>query len=749
MNRIMMKSVALALIFVPLISLKVLAAQTAPSGSVEEKVEKLLSQMTLEEKIGQMTQYHEYEKLGAQTVPDVTAGKTGSLLNTFGAKNINEAQRIAVEKSRLHIPLLFGLDVIHGYKTIFPIPLAEDCAWDPDLLEKCAATSAHEAYAAGIRWTFAPMVDVSRDPRWGRIAEGSGEDPTLGSRMAVARVKGFQGKNLSDSGSIAACAKHFVGYGAAEAGRDYNTTDLSEVTLRNVYLPPFKAAVDTGVRTFMSAFNDLNGIPTSGNRHTLRDILKGEWAFNGFVVSDWASLEQMVDHGYARDKEDAALKGLTAGVDMDMVCNVYKDYLPDLVKKHPELLLLVDDAVRRILRVKFELGLFDNPYTDETKEASAMLTPKALDLSLEEAHQSIVLLKNENALLPLSKNVKTIAVIGSLADSKRDPLGSWDCKGEDALDKVSTVLNAIKKKVSSRTQVLYDPGVEVSKDSPQSAIDNAVATAKKADVVVVVAGETQDMSGEASSRAFLNLPGKQEEMVKAIQATSVPVVLVLMNGRPLTIPWEAENLPAIVESWFLGTRHGEAIADVLFGDFNPSGKLAVSFPRSVGQIPVYYAHMNTGRPMDEKVHYTSKYEDSPNSPQYPFGFGLSYTQFKYGALQMDKKELVAEGSTEPLKVSATITNTGKRAGTEVVQLYIRQLTGSLTQPVRRLVDFKRVTLSPGETQKVEFKLNPSQLAFLDEKGGSHVEEGTFYLWVAKDAEDETLKGEFKVVFGNR
>ena len=742
-----MKPIALLLIFVPLIPLKAFADPAIPSRSIEEKVKALLSQMTLEEKVGQMTQYHEYEKLGDQTVPDVTAGKVGSLLNTFGSKNTNQAQKVAVEKSRLHIPLLFGLDVIHGYKTIFPIPLAEDCAWDPELLEKCAATSAHEAYAAGIRWTFAPMVDVSRDPRWGRIAEGSGEDPYLGSRMAVARVKGFQGKNLSDTGSIAACAKHFVGYGADEAGRDYNTTDMSEVTLRNVYLPPFKAAADAGVRTYMSAFNDLNGVPTSGNRHTLRDILKGEWNFDGFVVSDWASLEQMIDHGYARDKEDAALKGATAGVDMDMVCNVYKDHLPGLVKKKSELSLVIDDAVRRILRVKVELGLFDHPYTDEEKEASSMLTPQALDLSLKEACQSIVLLKNEKNLLPLSKNMKTIAVIGSLADSKRDPLGSWDCKGEDALDKVSTILDAIKKKVPAQTQVLYDPGVEVNKDSPQSAIDNAVAAAKKADIAVVVAGETQDMSGEASSRAFLNLPGRQEEMVKAIQATGVPVVLVLMNGRPLTIPWEAENLPAIVESWFLGTRHGEAVADVLFGDFNPTGRLAVSFPRSVGQIPVYYAHMNTGRPMDEKVHYTSKYQDSPNSPQYHFGFGLSYTSFKYADLQLDKEVLGAKD--DHLQVTAAITNKGKRTGTEVVQLYIRQLTGSLTQPVRRLVDFKKVTLSPGETRKVEFKIEPSQLAFLDDKGISHIEEGAFYLWVAKDAEDETLKGEFKVVSGGR
>jgi beta-glucosidase len=719
------------------------AASSLSSSDADAKIKTLLSQMTLEEKIGQMTQYHQSEKLEDKTKPELRGGKIGSILNLFGAKNTNKAQQIAVKESRLHIPLLFGLDVIHGYKTIFPIPLAEDCTWNPDLVEKCSAAAAYEASAAGVRWTFAPMVDVCRDPRWGRIAEGSGEDPFLGSQMAAARVKGFQGKNLSDPGSIAACAKHFAGYGAAEAGRDYNTTDMSEVTLQNVYLPPFKAAVDSGVETLMSAFNDLNGIPASGNKHTIRDILKNDWKFEGFVVSDWDSLEQMVDHGYALDKKDAALKGVEAGVDMDMVCNVYKDYIPELIKEKRLPLSMVDDAVKRILKVKYDLGLFGNPYTDEGKEKTSMLTPQALALSLEDARQSIVLLKNEKSLLPLSKNRKAIAVIGLLADSKRDALGSWDCKGEEALDKVSTVLSGIKNKVSAQTQVLYDPGVEINKDCPQSMIENAVATAKKADVAIVVAGETQDMSGEASSRTSLSLPGRQEEMVKAIQATGVPVVLVLMNGRPLTIPWEAENVPAIVESWFLGTQHGAAVADVLFGDFNPSGKLVASFPRNVGQIPVYYAHMNTGRPIDEKLHFTSKYMDSPNTPQYPFGFGLSFTSFAYANLKLDKKSLSGNEANDALRVTADIKNTGKRTGDEIVQLYIRQLTASLTQPVRKLVDFKRVTLEPGETRKIEFILKSSQLAFDDQNGKQRLEDGLFHLWVSRDSADEALKDHFQ------
>ncbi|HJT25540.1 MAG TPA: glycoside hydrolase family 3 N-terminal domain-containing protein, partial [bacterium] len=621
-----------------------LPKKPARFSGIDAKVETLLKKMTLEEKIGQMIQYSPWKSTEDKIKGEIAQDKVGSLLNVFGAPRANEFQKIAVEKSRLHIPLLFGLDVIHGYKTIFPIPLAEDCAWNPDLLEKCAHVAAQEASAAGVKWTFAPMVDVSREPRWGRISEGSGEDPVLGAILAAARVKGFQGEHLSDTNSIAACAKHFVGYGAPVAGREYNTTDMSEVTLREIHLPPFKAAVDAGVETLMSAFNDLNGVPASGNQHTLRDILKGEWKFQGFVVSDWASVQQLVSHGFAANDKDAAAKGVLAGVDMDMQSHVYGDYLAQLVKEKKISPRLIDDAVRRILKVKYELGLFDNPYTDESKEADLTLTQDSLNLALQEAEQSIVLLKNEKNLLPLSKDTKTIAVIGSLADSQKDPLGSWHCRGEDALDKVSTVLSGIQAEVSKDTKVLYSPGVGTTNEAgTDKALSEAVDTAKRAQVAIVVAGETQDMSGEASARTSLDLPGRQEEMIKAIQSAGVPVVLVLMNGRPLTIPWEAEHLPAIVESWFLGTRQGDALAAVLFGDVNPSGKLVVTFPRNLGQVPIYYAQMNTGRPGIGKEKWESKYIDCPNTPQYPFGFGLSYTQFDYANLNVDSKTVKPSG----------------------------------------------------------------------------------------------------------
>jgi beta-glucosidase len=711
-------------------------------SSIDAKVKSLLAKMTLEEKIGQLVQYSPWKSTEDKIKGETAEGKVGSLLNVFGAKNANEYQKIAVEKTRLHIPLLLGLDVIHGYKTIFPIPLAEDCAWNPDLLEKCEAVAAQEASAAGVRWTFAPMVDVSREPRWGRISEGSGEDPTLGSVLAAARVRGFQGKHLNDPGSIAACAKHFVGYGAPVAGREYNTTDMSEVTLREIHLPPFKAAVETGVETLMSAFNDLNGVPASGNGHTIREILKGEWGFKGFVVSDWASVQQLVSHGYAADDKEAALKGMLAGVDMDMQSNVYEDHIAQLIKERKLPLDKVNDAVRRILKVKYDLGLFDNPYTDESKEADLTLTQDSLSLALQEAEQSIVLLKNEKGLLPLSKEVKSIAVIGSLADSTKDPLGSWHCRGEDALDKVSTVLSGIKSKVSPDTKVLYAPGVGTAPDAADKALSEAVETAKKAQVAVVVAGETQDMSGEAAARTSIDLPGRQEEMLKAIQATGVPVVLVLMNGRPLTIPWEAEHLPAIVETWFLGTQHGNAVADVLFGNTNPSGKLVVTFPRNLGQIPLYYAQMNTGRPNIGKEKWESKYIDSPNSPQYPFGFGLSYTQFDYGNLALSSKSL---GRTGEIKVTVDVKNSGKVAGTEVVQLYIHDLAASITQPVRKLVDFKRVELAPGESMTVEFTLPAKKLGFYNEQGKYVVEPGKFNLWVAKDSSDSALQGDFELV----
>ncbi len=710
----------------------------AKMSSVDLRVNNLLAKMSLEEKIGQLVQYSPWKSTEEKIQGETAQGGVGSLLNVFGALNTNTWQKIAMEKSRLHIPILFGLDVIHGYKTIFPIPLAEDCAWDPALLEKCEGVAAQEASAAGVRWTFAPMVDVSREPRWGRISEGSGEDPYLGSVLAAARVRGFQGKDLKEPHSIAACAKHFVGYGAPVAGREYNTTDMSEVTLREIHLPPFKAAVEAGVRTLMSAFNDLNGVPASGNKHTIRDILKGEWSFKGFVVSDWASVQQLVTHGYAKDDKDAALKGMLAGVDMDMQSKVYKDYLAQLYKEGKLPLSVINESVRRILRVKFELGLFDHPYTNESQENELTMTSGSLATALQEAERSMVLLKNEKDLLPLSKDLKTVAVIGSLADSQKDPLGPWHCRGEDVMDKVSTVLSGIKSKVSKDTQVLYSPGVGTG-DSTDKALQEAVDTARKAQVAIVVAGETQDMSGEAAARTSLDLPGRQEEMIKAIQATGVPVVLVLMNGRPLTIPWEAEHVPAILESWFLGHQHGQAVAEALFGDFNPSGRLVVTFPRNVGQIPIYYAQKNTGRPNIGKEKWESKYIDSPNTPLFPFGFGLSYTTFEYSDLSLSAKSLRPNDS---IQVTVTVKNTGKVAGDEVVQLYLREAAASITQPVRKLVDFQKVQLEPGASQQVQFTLPGSKLSFFNEQGRPTFEPGNFSLWVAKDALDPGLTDSF-------
>ncbi len=722
------------------------AKPAAKASSADEKARALLYKMTLDEKVGQMVQYScrgNWEFTETVQKDWAAEGMIGSFLNVTGAAQTNGYQKYVMENSRLHIPLLFGLDVIHGYRTIFPVPLAEDCCWDPDLLEKCASAAAHEASAAGVRWTFAPMVDVSRDPRWGRICEGSGEDPFLGSVLAAARVRGFQGKSLSDPGSIAACAKHYVGYGAAEAGREYNTTDMSEIALREIYLPPFKAAVDAGVVSIMSAFNDLSGVPASGNSHTIREILKGEWGFQGFVVSDWASVKELVSHGYAADDPEAVQKGVLAGVDMDMQSGIYHNYLADIAKKNKVPMKLIDDAVLRILKVKYELGLFDKPYADEEKELSAMTTPENLDLALAEARESIVLLKNEKNLLPLSKNIKTVAVIGTLADSKKDALGAWHCRGEEAMEKVVTILDGIKAEVSSQTRVLYAAGVSpAAEDAPQNLIDEAVNTARQADVAIVVAGELQNMSGEAASRTSISLPGRQEEMIRAIQKTGVPVVLVLMNSRPLAIPWEAENIPSIVESWFLGHTQGSAVAQVLFGDFNPSGRLVVTFPRSLGQVPIYYAQKNTGRPGKADDKWTSRYIDSPNTPQFPFGFGLSYTEFEYANLEITP---VTPTTKEGLKVKADITNTGKNAGTEIVQVYIQDIAADITQPIRKLVDFKRLTLAPGEKKTVEFNLPASKFGYYNEKGRFVVKPGRFNIWVARNAADSSLFAGFRLV----
>ncbi|MCA1603456.1 MAG: glycoside hydrolase family 3 C-terminal domain-containing protein, partial [Acidobacteria bacterium] len=597
-------------------------------------------------------------------------------------KVTNELQNVAMEESRLKIPLLFGFDVIHGYRTIFPIPLGEASSWDPAAVERAAAIAAAETRAAGVHWTFAPMVDIARDPRWGRIMEGSGEDPFLGSAMARARVLGFQGRDYSAPDKVLACAKHWVAYGAAEAGRDYNTTDLSEWTLREVYFPPFKAALDAGAGTFMSAFNALNGVPTSANPFTLTKVLRSEWKFDGFVVSDYTAVEELIKHGVAANETEAAHAALNAGVDMEMVSRLYNKHGAQLLKEGRVSSSTIDEAVRRILRIKFRLGLFDHPYADEARERRVIFSPEKRAAAREIAARSMILLKNDNVILPLSKNVRSIGLIGPLADSQKDMIGAWsgDGRAEDAV----TLLQGIKSKLGPQAKINYAKGCEITGDKTDG-FDEAVRAAKGSDVVILAIGESAEMSGEASSRSSLDLPGRQLDLVKAVQATGKPVVVVLMNGRPLTVNWIAENTPAILETWFAGTEAGNAIADVLFGDVNPGGKLPVTFPRSVGQIPLYYNHMNTGRPPDPNSKWTSKYLDIDWKPLFPFGYGLSYTQFALSNLQLSAPGIRPDGN---LTVSVDVQNTGRRTGDEVVQLYIRDVAASRTRPVKELKGFE-------------------------------------------------------------
>lgn len=700
-------------------------------SSIPRKVEALLKRMTLEEKIGQMSQYH---LLTDETRGHIKSGKTGSLLNVRGAKDTNAAQKIAVEQSRLKIPLIFGNDVIHGYSTIFPIPMGEAASWDLGLIGRAARIAATEARAAGTHWTFAPMVDIARDARWGRIAEGAGEDTHLGSEIAKARVRGFQGKDLSAADTLAACAKHFVAYGAAEAGRDYNTVDISPRTLEEVYLPPFKAAIDAGVRTFMSAFNDLNGTPASGNRYTLTEVLRNRWKFTGFVVSDWNSVWELPVHGVEADAAGAGERAVNAGVDMDMYGDIYRKHLATSVKKGRVSRKTLDESVRRILRVKFELGLFDHPYTDPALETRIALAPAHLEAAREGARSSMVLLKNEGVVLPLAKGAGSIAVVGPLADDRNAPLGTWVCEGKP--DRVVTVLEGIRAVAGDRVRHVIK-GCEVE-GGTTDAIADAAFVAGKADVIVAVVGETAEMSGEGGCRTDLGLPGHQEALLKALHATGKPVVMVLLNGRPMSFPWAAETLPAILVAWHPGTMAGHAVADVLFGVHNPSGKLPVSFPRRVGQVPIYYNHRSTGRPPLATDRTTSKYLDVPNTPQYPFGFGLSYTTFTYANLKLSSSKLTRGGS---LSVSAEVKNTGKRFGAEVVQLYVRDVVASMTRPVKELKGFRKVALEPGGSTRVIFTLTAADLMFCDANLKWVAEPGAFTVWVGPSSA-EGLEGSF-------
>lgn len=717
--------VRILLVLILFLSFLQIEGQSKHVENNEARIKAILTKMTLEEKIGQLNQYN-FDKANLEA--DVTAGNVGSVISESDPQRIQRLQHIAVENSRLHIPLLFGHDVIHGFRTIFPIPLGLASSWDPSVIERMARISANEASASGIRWTFSPMVDVARDPRWGRISEGAGEDTFLQSQLAAAYVHGYQGKDLSDPTSIAACVKHFVGYGAAEAGRDYNSVDMSESTLRDIYLPPFKAALDAGALTLMTSFNTLNGVPATADPFTIRQVLRREWGFRGVVVSDFNAIIELVPHGVASDKKSAAQEAFTAGVDMDMASSAYLDNLPRLVREGKVQLSSIDDAVRRILRLKFALGLFDNPYSDPTLLPNRLLTKENRTAAREIAEKSMVLLKNDGNVLPFSKTLRSVAVIGPLADSKIDMLGNWYATGEP--DSAVTVLTAVRRQIGNNGRVLYSNGGEVTASS-EDQIKEAVATAQQADAVLLVLGEKGSMSGESASRADLDLPGDQERLLEAVAATGKPVALVLMNGRPLTLSSAAEHVPAILEAWFPGTEGGNAVADIVFGDVNPSGKLPVTFPRNMGQIPIYYNELNTGRPLESEADkkYKSAYLDSPNTPLYPFGFGLSYTRFKYSDLHVAGPDANGE-----LHAKVQVKNIGDRAGDEIVQVYSRDLVASVARPVRELKAFRRVTLAASESKTVEFKIARSSLGFWDPKARYVVEPGRFSLSIGSSSE---------------
>jgi beta-glucosidase len=720
------------------------APQAAPAPGSDAFLESLLAEMTLEEKLGQLTQMRGRWSDTGPYVPEggedeIRRGEVGSFLGVFGAETTRELQRIAVEESRLGIPLLFAHDVIHGFRTVFPVPLAEAASWNPQAVEGAARIAAVEAAAHGLHWTYAPMVDVARDPRWGRVVEGAGEDPFLGSVMAAARVRGFQGGDLSRPDTLLATPKHFAAYGAAEGGRDYDVAEVSERTLREIYLPPFRAAVEAGAGSVMAAFNEVAGIPMHAHRRLLTDVLRGEWGFDGVVVSDFTGVQELIAHGVAATPAEAGALALRAGVDVDMVSRIYLEHLPAAVRAGELAEAEVDEAVLRALRAKQELGLFEDPYryADPARERAVALAPEHLEAARGLARESIVLLRNQGGVLPLARDLSRIAVVGALADSARAALGSWVGAGREE-DAVS-VLEGIRRAVSPGTEVLYAPGADV-RGGDSSGFAAAVAAAERSDAVVLVVGEDHDMSAEAASRASLDLPGVQLELAKRLHATGRPLVVVLMNGRPLAIPWLAEHAPAILEAWYLGVRMGPAVADVLFGDHNPSGKLPVTFPRTVGQVPIYYNHKRTGRPPDPDQKYTSKYLDVHWTPLYPFGHGLSYTTFGYGEPRLSR---TAMGPADTVTVSVAVTNTGGRAGAEVVQLYLRDDHASVTRPVMELRGFEKVELAPGESRTLSFRLGPEELSFYDQRMQRVVEPGTFTVFVGGSSAD-TRQARFAV-----
>ncbi len=736
-----MKFFSACLFLLPFVSCTQVATYKGDAAT-EKKVEALLSKMTLEEKIGQMNQISSYGNIEDMSGL-IKKGEVGSILNEMDPVRINALQRVAIEESRLGIPLLIARDVIHGFKTIFPIPLGQAASFNPQVAKDGARVAAIEASSVGIRWTFAPMIDIARDPRWGRIAEGCGEDTYLTSVMGAAMVEGFQGDSLNSPTSIAACPKHFVGYGAAEGGRDYNSTFIPERRLRNVYLPPFEAAAKAGAATFMTSFNDNDGVPSTGNAFILKDVLRDEWGFDGVVVTDWASASEMISHGFAADSKEVALKSVNAGVDMEMVSYTFVKELPALIKEGKVKESTIDEAVRNILRIKYRLGLFDTPYVDE-QQTSVMYAPSHLEAAKQAAVESAILLKNDKEVLPLQPSVKTVAVVGPMANAPYEQLGTWIFDGEKA--RTQTPLNAIKEMVGDKVQVIYEPGLAYSREKNPASVAKAAAAAARADVILAFVGEESILSGEAHCLADLDLQGDQGALITALAKTGKPVVTIVMAGRPLTIGKEVEESTAVLYSFHPGTMGGPALADLLWGKAVPSGKAPVTFPRMVGQIPVYYAHNNTGRPATRNevllndiaveagqtsLGCTSFYMDAGFDPLFPFGYGLSYTTFKYSNIKLASDVLKKD---DVLTVTFDLENTGKYEGTEVAQLYIQDKIGSVTRPVKELKRFTRVTLKPGEKKSVSFELPVSELAFWNIDMAKVVEPGDFGLWVATDSQ---------------
>ncbi len=734
-------AILLCLLFQPAMAQKTPVSRLSSSDSI--KIETLLSKMTLDEKLGQLSLFaSDWDVTGPilnsnykQLIRD---GKVGAILNAYTVDFVKPLQKMAVEESRLKIPLIFGYDVIHGHRTIFPIPLGQAASWDLLSIEKAEQISAMEASAEGINWTFAPMVDIARDPRWGRVSEGAGEDTWLGCRIAEARVRGFQGKGYADGRHVLACVKHFAAYGAPLGGRDYNTVDISSVSLYETYLPPYKACIDAGVATLMTSFNEINGVPSTANHWLLTDLLRKEWGFRGFVVTDYLSINQMVNHGNAADVKDAASLAMNSGVDMDMMGSAFLEHIPALLKEKKVKIADIDEAVRRILTAKIQLGLFDDPYRfcNKQREQTEIMTKESLDFARKLVAESCVLLKNDHQTLPVPASVKTIAVIGPLGDTKKEMLGNWIAAGQ--WEKCVSLLDGIRNKCGDKVRVIYEKGCAIN-DNELSGIDAAVKAAGEADFVLLALGEGGEMSGEAASRTSIELPGVQNQLAAAVVKTGKPTAVVLFNGRPLAISYLNDIAPAILETWFGGTQAGNGIADVLFGDVNPSGKITMSFPRNTGQIPVFYNCKNTGRPFNPdgpKDKYVSQYLDCPNTPLYPFGYGLSYTNFSYSGIKA-----VVAGNT--ITITSNVTNTGDRDGEEIVQLYIQDKVGSITRPLKELKGFKKLLIRKGDTVSVSFTLTAVDLAFYHPDLKKYWEPGEFNAFVGGSS-DKVISAPFKL-----